>query len=149
MLGILDIFRQFCHAAGGVFRTSARWRDRRFMGRFFLQLFTWWNGQTLGTRFFTLRKGVRVGEDKAGNVYYYEQGGTRRWVVYKGVVEASAVPPEWYGWLHRLDDEPPSSSGDSFPNATGTCEAYRPDGSILSQGVRPPVSGDYRPWRPE
>ncbi|HET7716433.1 MAG TPA: NADH:ubiquinone oxidoreductase subunit NDUFA12, partial [Bauldia sp.] len=30
------------------------------MKRFLLQFFTWWNGQTLGTRFFTWRKGIAV-----------------------------------------------------------------------------------------
>ena len=40
------------------------------MKNFLLQVFTWWNGQTLGTRFHTWRHGKRVGEDEAGNVYY-------------------------------------------------------------------------------
>ncbi len=39
-----------------------------------LQIFTWWNGQTIGTRFQPWRHGQRVGEDEFGNVYY--QGGT-------------------------------------------------------------------------
>ena len=29
----------------------------------FSQLFTWWNGQTIGTRLYTARKGQLVGED--------------------------------------------------------------------------------------
>ncbi|MHA7884845.1 MAG: NADH:ubiquinone oxidoreductase subunit NDUFA12, partial [Nitratireductor rhodophyticola] len=40
------------------------------MKKFLLQFFTWWNGQTLGTRFHTWRKGTRVGEDEFGNTYY-------------------------------------------------------------------------------
>ena len=40
------------------------------MKNLLLQIFTWWNGQTLGTRFFTWRFGKRVGEDEFGNVYY-------------------------------------------------------------------------------
>lgn len=44
------------------------------MKTFLLQFFTWWNGQTLNTKFYTRRKGERVGEDEFGNVYY--QGGT-------------------------------------------------------------------------
>lgn len=43
------------------------------MKKFITQVFTWWNGQTLGTRFHTWRKGERVGEDEFGNIYY--QGG--------------------------------------------------------------------------
>ena len=32
------------------------------------QIFTWWNGQTIGTRFHTWRFGTRVGQDEFGNV---------------------------------------------------------------------------------
>jgi NADH:ubiquinone oxidoreductase subunit len=32
------------------------------------QLFTWWNGETIATRFHTWRKGKRVGEDQQGNI---------------------------------------------------------------------------------
>ena len=31
------------------------------MKQFILQIFTWWNGQTLGTRFHTWRRGKLVG----------------------------------------------------------------------------------------
>ena len=40
------------------------------MKTFLLQFFTWWNGQTLGTRFHTWRHGTKVGQDEFGNVYY-------------------------------------------------------------------------------
>ena len=33
------------------------------------QIFTWWNGQTIGTRFYTSRRGELVGEDDQGNRY--------------------------------------------------------------------------------
>ena len=45
------------------------------MKTFLLQFFTWWNGQTLGTRFWTWRKGEFVGSDEAGNRYYREKNG--------------------------------------------------------------------------
>ncbi|MCH8240277.1 MAG: NADH:ubiquinone oxidoreductase subunit NDUFA12, partial [Proteobacteria bacterium] len=35
------------------------------------------------------------------------------------------------------------------PNMTGTPDAYRPRGSTLVAGGRPPATGDYEPWRPE
>ena len=58
------------------------------MKKFLLQFFTWWNGETLGTRFHTWRHGKSVGEDEAGNVYYEggtdSEGRTRRWVIYNG-----------------------------------------------------------------
>jgi NADH:ubiquinone oxidoreductase subunit len=34
-------------------------------------------------------------------------------------------------------------------NMTGTPQAYRPPGSILSTGKRPAATGDYKPWRPD
>ena len=30
------------------------------------QIFTWWNGQTMGTRFHTWRFGKKVGQDEFG-----------------------------------------------------------------------------------
>ncbi len=82
------------------------------MKKFFTQVFTWWNGQTLGTRFHTWRKGERVGEDEFGNIYYQggkdSEGRTRRWVIFNGYAEASAIPPGWHGWMHHRVDTPPS-----------------------------------------
>ena len=77
-----------------------------------LQIFTWWNGQTIGTRFHTWRFGKRVGEDAVGNVYYEggkdSEGRTRRWVIYNGYAEASAIPPGWHGWMHHRTDVSPA-----------------------------------------
>ena len=56
----------------------------------------------------TWRFGKRVGEDELGNVYY--EGGMssyglpKRWVIYKGYAEASAIPPGWHGWMHHRTD---------------------------------------------
>lgn len=82
------------------------------MKNLLLQLFTWWNGQTLGTRFFTWRFGKKVGQDEFGNIYYEgsmsSYGLPRRWVVYNGYAEASAIPPGWHGWMHhRTNVAPP------------------------------------------
>ena len=79
------------------------------MKRFLLEFFTWWNGQTLGTRFWTWRKGESVGEDEQGNRYYRERNGKRRWVIYNGLADASRIPPGWYGWMHHRSDEPPGA----------------------------------------
>lgn len=126
------------------------------MKNFLLQFFTWWNGQTLGTRFFTWRKGTFVGEDEQGNRYYRNADGGRRWVIYDGVAEASRIPPGWHGWMHHRVDTPPSQ--ESYQprawekahqdNRTGTAEAYRPHGSILTPEGRPRVTGDYDAWTP-
>jgi NADH:ubiquinone oxidoreductase subunit len=123
----------------------------------FSQLFTWWNGQTIGTRLFTARRGELVGEDDQGNTFYQTQDGKRRWVIYSGVSEASRVSPDWHGWLHYTFDEPPENGGlprksweqDHKPNLTGTDGAYRPPGSVLTPVSRPRVAGDYEAWQPE
>ncbi|VAW15383.1 NADH:ubiquinone oxidoreductase 17.2 kD subunit [hydrothermal vent metagenome] len=121
-----------------------------------IEIFTWWNGNTVGTRFFTWRKGVKVGEDEAGNIYYSERSGPRRWVIYNGYADASRVPPEWHHWLHHTTDTPPSEieyrphawEKPHQPNMTGTPQAWRPAGSMLKAGTRPRVTGDYDAWTP-
>ena len=129
------------------------------------RVFTWWNGQTVGTAFFTKRHGERVGADQYGNVYYRALGGAvdptlgfqRRWVIYPGYSEASTVPPGWYGWLHHTTDTPPTEEEYApkewqkphRPNMTGTPEAWRPPGSTLRANARPPATGDYEAWSPE
>lgn len=123
----------------------------------FSQLFTWWNGQTIGTRLFTARQGQLVGEDDQGNTFYQTKDGKRRWVIYSGVSEASRVSPDWHGWLHHTFDEPPEDGElprraweqDHKPNLTGTEGAYRPPGSVLTPVSRPRVAGDYEAWQPE
>jgi NADH:ubiquinone oxidoreductase subunit len=131
---------------------------------FLLQFFTWWSGQTLGTRFHTWRHGELVGKDEFGNSYYRTLGGKidpalgleRRWVIYAGQTEASATPPGWYGWLHHTTDTPPTKEDYAkkpwelpyLPNQTGTANAYRPQGSTLRSGKRPPATGDYEAWTP-
>lgn len=121
------------------------------------EIFTWWNGQTLGTRLMTARHGVRVGADDQGNVFYRTADDKRRWVIYQGVSEASRVSPDWHGWLHRTFDKPPTEAPlprkawerDHAPNPTGTGDAHVPPGSALGSGARPRVVGDYEPWTPE
>ena len=118
-------------------------------------IFTWWISPTFGTRLFTKRKGVQVGEDDQGNVYYQEKDGKRRWVIYKnGPIEASRVPPEWHGWLHYTVDVSPvdqapevkSWEKDHVPNMTGTMAAYMPEGA--KGGQRTKTASDYEAWRP-
>lgn len=134
------------------------------MKSFFLYLFTWWNKATAGTLFHTWRKGERVGQDEFGNVYYRTRGGAldpalgfeRRWVVYANYAEATMIPPGWYGWMHHQIDTPPERRGYAphhwerphIPNMTGTRLAYRPSGSTLASGQRPPATGDYEAWSP-
>jgi len=72
------------------------------IGSKILRVLTWWNGQTLNTQLFTWRKGVRVGEDEMGNIFYENRDKTKRWVIFNGEIEASKISPDWHGWLHRI-----------------------------------------------
>ena len=132
---------------------------------FVLRFFTWWNGATLNTLMWSARHGELVGEDEYGNRYYRAKHGRidpalgfeRRWVIYKGLAEASTVGPAWHGCLHHTVDTPPTVEKvkprpwwkPHRPNLTGAPSAYRPIGSTLAQNRRPKATGDYRPWRPE
>ena len=117
--------------------------------------FTWWNSQTFGTQLWTRRHGNKVGEDRLGNIYYRNADDSRRWVIYNGEAEASRVPTEWFGWLHRTWDETPSErppvvrfwEKPSLPNLTGTSQAYAPPGSL--RRADPPKRQDYEAWTPE
>jgi NADH:ubiquinone oxidoreductase subunit len=127
------------------------------------KIFTWWNGATLGTLFTVKRRGSHVGTDTFGNRYFQSRdrksydGRKRRWVLYNGYVDASKVPPEWFGWLHYSVDEAPSQDSpkrrdwqkDHVPNLSGTPFAWKPRGSIARGGQRASASGDYQAWRPE
>ena len=130
---------------------------------FLKQLFTWWNGQTLNTRFAVWRKGEFVGTDEFGNRYYRAKSAIpdsipeHRWVVYNGYSEGSSVPPGWHGWMHHRVDTPPSKD-DPKPrewqkphqaNPTGTAGAYRPAGSLLSLSGPAKAQPDYQAWQPE
>ncbi len=120
-----------------------------------LRAVTWWNGQTLNTQLWTWRKGQRVGEDDAGNVFYQTRDGARRWVIYNGEAEASRIGPEWHGWLHHTYQEPPTErplprkswEQPHLENQTGTAMAYAPPGSIRAGTPEP--RKDYEAWTPE
>lgn len=122
---------------------------------FFLQFFTWWNGQTLGTRFLVWRQGEFVGDDGFGNKYYRQRNGDRRWVVYNGVAEASAIPPGWHGWLaHRVDVapseenyQPKSWEKPAQPNMTGIAPRNLPHGSLANPEPKK-IMDSYEPWTP-
>ena len=116
----------------------------------------------LGTLFYTWMKGEMVGIDEFGNRYFQNNsdklhGKVRRWVLYKGKVEASKVPPEWHAWLHHTCDFPltenaanaPAWHKEHLPNLTGTEGAYRPRGHDLRGGERAHATGDYQSWTPE
>ena len=120
-----------------------------------LRTMTWWDSQTLNTQFYTWRKGVKVGEDEQGNIFYQTRDGKRRWVIYNGETEASRVSPDWHGWLHHTYVEPPNQTPlvhkpwekPHEENLTGTALAYAPAGSI--RRAVPSKRHDYEAWSPE
>ena len=122
---------------------------------FLKRLLTWWNSQTIGTQIFTARKGIRVGEDGQGNVYYQTADSKKRWVIYNGEIEASRVAPDWHGWLHFTWDQPPTAQPlahkawekPHLENLTGSDAAYAPQGSI--RAAAPVARTDYEAWAPE
>lgn len=115
---------------------------------------------TVQIRLFTLLRGQQVGVDAMGNRYYRgrPRRGTkyeRRWVIYAGEPDASKVPAQWHGWLHRQTDELPGGTTrqkpwqkEHKPNMTGTDQAYLPPGHVLKGGMRDKATGDYEAWTP-
>jgi len=108
-----------------------------------IHLLTWWRGRL-------------VGQDSYGNRYFEDRKAkpntrARRWVIYRGMAEASKVPAEWHGWLHYSSDIPPSLDAKAHswqkphqPNLTGTKDAYKPDGFAKTGKYKAPK--DYEPW---
>ena len=82
----------------------------------FSEIFSWWGGNTWGTRLTIWRQGRLVGKDDFGNRYYEQKKGVgplgvpRRWVTYSDFAEASKVPASWHGWLHYTVDTPPTAA---------------------------------------
>lgn len=112
----------------------------------------------IGTKLFTWWQGELVGTDGFGNRYFRTKSGAakKRWVLYNGKAEASKVPPEWHAWLHYTIDDAPIHGverkpweKDHLPNLSGTPYAYRPQGSVAKGGQRAAATGDYQAWQPE
>jgi len=123
--------------------------------KFIKRLFTWWDGQSIGTQLFTWRRGQKVGADAQGNQFYQTRDGKRRWVIYNGAIDGSRVTPDWHGWLHFTFDNAPATTPlahkpwekPHHENLSGTDAAYLPAGSMLA--VKPLRRADYEAWQPE
>ena len=138
-------------------------RGRHGRMSIFSEIFSWWGGNTWGTRLTIWRKGRQVGQDDLGNRYFVQRRGVgplgkpRRWVVYTDLAEPSKVSADWHGWLHHTVDQPPTNERyrphpwqkPHEMNPTGTPRAHRPQGSILAAGNRPKATGDYEAWKPD
>ena len=114
------------------------------MINFLKQIFTWWNKKTIGTFFYTLVTGKKIGSDEFGNKYYsnlkdFSDRNAKRWVIFNGIIEATKIPPQWHAWLHKTIDTPPLKYTHKYKwqkkheeNLTGTPNAYKPEGSLSS-----------------
>ncbi|MBV1799357.1 NADH-ubiquinone oxidoreductase subunit NDUFA12 family protein [Siccirubricoccus sp. G192] len=104
--------------------------------------------------------GRKAGTDRFGNVYFESRRNQpiydrpRRWVVYAGAADPTAVPPEWHAWLHHTTAAPlPEGKRypwqqEHLPNLTGTADSYRPLGHDYVGGTRRVTGGDYEAWTP-
>ena len=129
------------------------------VGLLMKRIFTWWNGQTIGTWLDTKRHGYLIGQDSQGNSYYKSSNDVktqRRWVIYNGTIEASRIPPEWHLWIHRITDTPPTEMDmleKSFEkphqeNLTASPLGYAPVNSLVHKDIKKSVP-DYTAWSPE
>ncbi len=99
------------------------------------QIFTWWNSQTFGTFLYTIFFGKLVGKDEFGNRYYKNRK-DKRWVIYKGEVNASKITSDWYSWIHNISNNIPTEEKGQKKfswqkshkdNKTGTNESFKPN----------------------
>ena len=119
---------------------------------FFKQIFVWWNQQTLGTRIYTFLSGNLVGQDEFGNKYYENKKKNKRWVIYKGEIDASKISNQWYSWIHFTKNKIELNKNikkyswqkPHKDNKTGTEKAYKPNKiSNKSKNFK-----KYETWKP-
>ena len=129
-----------------------------FFKRLLKYLFTWWNGNTVGTKLYTFLKGKKVGEDYLGNVYYESKDQKSRWCIYSDQSEASRISPEWNSWLRFISNTLPGTNNISYEwqkrfdgNITGLDSAYKPN-TIRAVSPKEDLKtyhSDYKAWKPE
>ena len=115
------------------------------------QIFTWWNSQTVGTFIYTTFFGKFKGTDQFGNKYYQNNKG-KRWVIYKGEINASKITSDWHSWIHGTSvDIPTKNQEKKFTwqkphkdNKTGTKESYKPN--KISKNSK--KFKKYESWKP-
>ena len=94
-------------------------------------------------------------EDENGNRYFSNKKDSKRWVIYGGQVEATAVNPEWNNWLRFTSIEKPDEIKshdwqlEHEPNQSGTSKAYSPKSSIFNNKSNNKKRIDYEKWSPK
>ena len=121
-------------------------------------LFTWWNGDTIGTKLYTFLNGKKVGEDYLGNFYYESKDQKNRWCIYRDQSEASRISPEWNSWLRFISNTLPGTNNITYEwqkrfngNKTGLISAYKP-GVVSTRHAKENLEdyqSDYKAWKPE
>lgn len=96
----------------------------------------------------------KVGNDEFGNKYYTKKDilakRKRRFVIYKGKVEASKVPDIWDAWLRGTINYVPSNAkplpwqNHHTPNLSGTKHQYNP--KLYNSSIN--SYNNYTPWKP-
>ena len=115
-------------------------------------LFIWWNGQTIGTKIYTKFFGNFVGTDEYGNNYFKSSNGTKRWVNYKGVCDASNISPAWHSWIHKTTDKVPSFEKDnlSMSNIDDTYTEIKKNEKYYPNNFKNhSIFNDYESWTPK
>ena len=115
-------------------------------------LFIWWNGQTIGTKIYTKFFGNFVGTDEYGNNYFKSSNGTKRWVNYKGVCDASNISPAWHSWIHKTTDKVPSFEKDnlSMSYSDDTYTKINKNGKYHPNNFKNhSIFNDYESWKPK
>ena len=107
----------------------------------------------LGTTLYTLFYGIKVGEDKLGNIYYIsKKKKKRKWVLYKNKKDPTIIPVNWQIWLTNEADNVFKSqakyswSKDREQNNTGTDRAYNPAEKIVKSKKAKDLK--YKKWTP-
>tara|TARA_Y100000996_G_scaffold392789_1_gene355791 strand:+ start:1299 stop:1649 length:351 start_codon:yes stop_codon:yes gene_type:complete len=115
---------------------------------------------SIGTKIYTWLYGNYVGSDELENKYYcnskdFSNIKYKRWVIFKGEIEASKIPPHWHAWLHKSIDKAPINYSHEYdwqknhqPNHTGTSKAYYPNSHPLSNSSKKTDDSDYEKWQP-
>lgn len=123
---------------------------------FFKALLTWWNSKTIGTAWYTYRKGEKVGKtSKAMSTIRNataSAAGLSMMAILKppacrrngtaGCTTPVTCRPQRVSATQKLEKP-------HLANQTGSLNAYFPPGSLNSGGQRPAVTGDYEAWQPE
>ena len=121
-------------------------------------LFTWWNGNTVGTKLFTYLNGKKVGEDYFGNYFYESRDKRNRWCIYYYQSDASKISPEWNSWLRFITNSCPTDEAMAYEwqksysgNLTGLDGAYKPEILRANKKIEDldRYQSDYKAWKPE